>query len=90
MNIIIIDRKQEMTEKYEYNDADYEPIIIPIPEQTESENTAAAPPPADVNPVPSDSGYVENSGGDSDYEADSGYDDSMYEAESDYDASDYS
>ncbi len=41
VNIIIIDRKQDTAEKYKYNDADYEPIIIPIPEQTESENTAA-------------------------------------------------
>ncbi len=72
VNIIIIDRKQETTEKHEYNDADYEPIIIPIPKQTESENTAAAPPPTVVNPVPSDSGYAENSGGDSHYAADDG------------------
>lgn len=77
VNIIIIDRKQETTENYEYDDEDYEPIVIPIPEQTEIGTTVPETPPSVVNPVSSDSGYAENSGGDSHYDADDG--DSHYD-----------
>lgn len=77
VNIIIIDHNDNSTEKSEYNDEDYEPIVIPIPEQTEIETTVPETKPSVTKPAPSDSGYAENSGGDSHYDADDG--DSHYD-----------
>lgn len=69
INIIIIDRNEEKKENdddADYNDQDYEPIVIPIPQQTE----AVLP---ETNPA--DSGYAEADGGSEDEpdDGDSGY-----------------
>lgn len=67
VNIVIIDHNQEKTEKHNYSDTDYEPIVIPIPQQTE----ITLPPetkPTTTKPAAADSGYEENDNGESQYE----------------------
>lgn len=76
VNIIIIDRKQDTAEKYEYNDTDYEPIIIPVPQQTEAAAIRPQSKPSGTITIDSDSVYEEKYDGDSIY--DSNYGDSRY------------
>ena len=79
VNIIIIDRNDEAQHSEttsEYSDTDYEPIIIPVPQQTEAAAIRPQTKPSGTIPIDSDSVYEEKYDGDSIY--DSNYGDSRY------------
>lgn len=75
VDIIIIDHNQESSEEHEYNEDDYEPIVIPVPQPTEETSTSETNQAATEHII-TDSVYEETDDGDSNYDADDG--DSRY------------
>lgn len=72
VNIIIIDHNQEASEEHQYNEEDYEPIVIPLPTETITEAPAPETAPPATEPETSDSGYAEPDDGDSHYDQNEG------------------